>query len=126
MSTMSHHTETEVSSPLQEEIIPVSTPRPQKKKLTRADSPPPDPGIIRDLTPADVSGNEYIGADVNIMFFSENAAQKIMNGENVIIMPVPGKKWDPEASQRRLRAKYPELNNITKASLRRMRREWGR
>ena len=60
------------------------------------------------------------------MFFSENAAQKIMNGENVIIMPVPGKKWDPEASQRRLRAKYPELNNITKASLRRMRREWGR
>ena len=123
---MSHHAESEASSQHKDEILPASTPQPTKKKLTRADSPPPNPGIIRDLTPADVSGNEYIGPDVHIAFFSKEAMKKFYAGEEVIFMPVPGQKWDPEGSERWLREKLPELSNITKASIRRARREWGR
>jgi hypothetical protein len=123
---MSHHTESEVSSQHKDETSPVSAPRSTKKKLTRADSPPPDPGIIRDLTPADVSGNDYIGPDVHIAFFSEEAMKKFYAGEEIIFMPVPGQKWDPEESARWAREKCPELSNITKASIRRARREWGR
>jgi len=124
--TMCHNSERETSNPPQNEIPPASTSLPRKRKLTRADSPPPDPGIIRDLTPADVSGNDYIGPDVHIAFFSKEAMQKFYAGEEVIFMPVPGQKWDPEESARWAREKCPELSNITKASIRRARREWGR
>jgi hypothetical protein len=103
----------------------VRTARP-RRRLSRADSPPPDPGIIRDVTPAEVSGTDYISPDVNIMFFGEEAMKRLFRGEKIIIVPVPGQKWDPEESERRALEKYPELSNITKASMRRARREWGR
>ncbi len=122
---MSHPTESEVSIHLRDDdqASPVSVPRPTKKKLTRADSPPPDPGIVRDLTPADVSGNEYIGPDVNIMHYSEEAMKKFYAGEKIIFVPVPGKKWDPEATARRMREDFPELSKLSKASIRRLNRE---
>ncbi len=125
---MSHHTESEVSIHPRDDAqaSPVSVPRSTKKKLTRADSPPPDPGIVRDLTPADLASQAYVGPDVNIMFYGERTFQKIMNGEKVIIVPVPGKKWDPEATARKMRERFPEWSGLSKASIRRIQREMRR
>ena len=123
MSNMSHHSESEVSSQPQDEISPVFLPGPTRKKLTKADSPPPDPGIVRDLTPADIASQAYVGPDVHIMFYNERTFQKIMNGEKVIIVPIPGKKWDPEATARKMRERFPEWSKLSKASIRKINRE---
>lgn len=94
--------------------------------MTRADSPPPNPGVVRDLPPSAVSGSEYIGPDVNIMHHSEKAMEKLRKGEPVILVPVPGRKWDPQASERRIREEFPQFIKMSKAAVRRLNRELGR
>ena len=110
------------SSLAHEGEMPIRSLEAKPKKLTREDSPPPDPGIVRDMTPLDIAANIYVGPDVNIMFFSDEAFVKLMRGEKVILVPDPKKKHDINEVGKEFSRKYP----ASRSTMNRIRREWGR
>jgi hypothetical protein len=96
-----------------------------RKQLTKADSPPPDPGIIRDMPSESMPGDLYVASDVNIMFFSEEALRKLDNGEKMIIVPNPDKSVYVEF-RRKLNERFPGLNRVGREICDQVRMEWGR
>jgi hypothetical protein len=98
----------------------------KRKKLTQAESPPPAPGVIRDIPASEVPGDAYIDADVHIMFYGEEALRKKKNGERVIFVPRPGVKITIKEARERMRKRDPRLAGISRETMDKIRDEWGR
>jgi hypothetical protein len=97
----------------------------KKRRLRQADSPPPAPGVIRDIPASEVPGG-YVDALTHVMFYGEEARRRMKNGENVILVPVPGVKVTREEARRRLRKRNPYLAGVTRETMDIVRDEWGR
>jgi hypothetical protein len=98
----------------------------KRKKMRQVDSPPPAPGIIRDIPASEVPGDAYIDAHVHVMFYGEAAFRKMKEGEDVILVPRPGVKVTHEEAERRRRKRDPRLAGITRETMDTIRDEWGR
>jgi hypothetical protein len=72
-----------------------------------------------------MDGDIYIAADVNIVFFTEEALQMLHRGQKVIILPNPDKSVYDEAL-RKLRERFPGINQASREIIDLVREDWGR
>jgi hypothetical protein len=115
----------DVADPKEAGEVIISTAMKKKRRLGQSDSPPPAPGVIRDIPASEVPGG-YVDAWTHIMFYGEEARRRMKNGENVILVPDPGVKITREEARRRLRKRNPYLAGVTRETMDIVREEWGR